>query len=353
MSLERRMNVCYGTEGDGGDDGIGAIANKVSRYTDVAGAVISGGGLGLDSKRRKKYNDGEIARISDNLKGAIEKYTNTQKDWAKTLGEGGLVSRTGGFFYGIGTHVPIKKIRRYFQRKREEVSSDPFDVMERKSKEALNGVEEHMIQIGEQAQVVTKSAEENRAKLEKAKKEGWGIPELRDYYYDLNDQRPEQKVIDILNFASEHMTQGQRDIERSSMIETLENQILVQEQLVATLMNTTLQAAAAYNLFQKQYSGILTVKDSMQIVGEAELNLAGSEQLGVDAGQYVRENIDKIADLATTAIQSLNLLEEQLIANPETIQKLKEANTRIETAVDNYHSGSQQVKISKVNKIKV
>jgi|GEM_PF-3803888 len=338
MSLERRMLIYYSPDGNGGGDESAIGVN-----------------LNVSADRPKpKYSAGDVAKLTAKLRADGNALKGYEKKWKGAL--------EGGNFLGRAIKYPVKLVAKivpdrlggsYLEEKLE--GDNPLEIIEKNSRAYLNGIEETLLMLGEIAKQKREEARVTREKLTEAKTNNWGIKELRDHIQKEANMDASEQMQDILDFADEQVAalgQAEVDRKRNSLLTLLENKALVQDELVKLLGTATTQGAETYQMALMQYASFIALSDGLQGYREAALHVASSEVAALDTKELFKGMLEKITALNETAIDSLSILERNLVASPEVAEQIKAANDKIRLKLDAHLSGNN-VKTEKVNSSRV
>lgn len=304
----------------------------------------------LKEKGKSRYEQfqsrREVSSLSKELKSKGKELARLQKDWAATL-EGGnlkhLLKSPRRMIYGAASRLP-GKVGDYFEEKLEE--GDPFNLIEEKSREYLESIEDILLQMGQLAKEEKVTLQESQDKYEEARADKWDALKLREYIHDSLGKQVDTRVEDIFADLRADLSPQQAEKKRKDLLKVVGESIGVQEEIVKLLSVVAKEGMEIYDKALMQYYGFARVKQQLQMYRDANIEFATTEALSLDTKDMVVQMVQSATKVADVAITSLSVLDKNMVASKDTQAKIAAARKQLSNKLEKVLSGEQ------VNKVK-
>ncbi|MCG2718681.1 MAG: hypothetical protein L6408_07605 [Nanoarchaeota archaeon] len=309
--------------------------------------AVENAGRNVVQKTRTKYKDykdsRDLSKLSKELKKKGKDLESLQKDWIATL-EGGalrsLVKRPRKIIYGMASHIP-GKVGEYFEERGEAVR-DPLNVIETGYRDYLDGIEDILIQIGQMAIEERGKLQGAQETYNQAGEEKWVVGELRQTISEELGLQLDGGIADILDDLNDDLEPEQLERKRLGMLDIMKNDIGVRDEMVKLLAVVAKEGGEIYDRALQQYYGFAQMKDKVQMYRDANLEFTGMQALSLDTKDMMVDMINKSTSVAEAAIESISVLEKNMIASKDMQAKVAAARIRLTTKLESVLDGDFQ-----------
>jgi len=282
----------------------------------------------------------DLSKLSKDLKKKGKDLEKLQKEWISTL-EGGsirsLVKKPRKLIYGVASKIP-GRVGEYFEEEEEKIR-DPLNIIETGYRDYLTGIEEILIQIGQMAIEERKKLEHSKNLHHQAAEEAWEVSELRETLTEEMGYVMDKNIADILNDLNDDLEPEQLERKRQSMLSIMDNDIGVREEMVKLLAVVAKEGGEIYDRATQQYYGFVQMKDKVQMYRDANLEFTGMQALSLDTKDMMVDMINKSTNVAEAAIESISVLEKNMVASEDMKIKVSAARQRLQTKLESVLDG--------------
>ncbi len=322
-------------------------------YENLENTVVKAGGenaINRGKKAFREYKDQrDLSKLSKDLKKKGKDLEKLQRHWISTL-EGGavrsLMKKPRKMAYGLASKLP-GRVGDYFDEK-GEVLRDPLNVIETGYKGYLDSIEDILIQIGQMSIEEKKELITARETYEQAKQEKWPVAELRQTISDELGIAVDGAISDILNDLNDDLEPEQLERKRENMLGVIEDNMGVRDEMVKLLLVVAKEGGEIYDKATLQYYGFAQMKQKAQMYRDANLEFAGMQALSLDTKDMMVDMISKATNVAEAAIESIHVLEKNMIASKDMQAKVAASRERLTNTLEKVLTGDIKLKSGKI-----
>lgn len=300
------------------------------------------GGNGSDNTALQPY--GNLIELSKTLKGQRNDLVKFKKNSIKLLEQIGTSNKSNSvyrFAYGaastfsffIPEKIDVLDIRGWTERNHEKYNN-PLAYIETGYRKNLNGIQDSLISLDGEAQDLGIKIESNLNLLEQMRDENWSLEQVWGTVVKIASQHNLQTLVSTQDYISrlrEEMSPEDMGQQKEYLIETFQDTLNSQSQLIKVINQSGKAATMAYQMGLAEFVGFMQTAPAVNAVYKAAEILTETNAVMYAGATIPVDMIGKAVDAMTLVVESLSELPS--ISSPEALEAIVQKSEQLQTSI--------------------